>query len=383
MAWGEKWDIEENGAIIGVMKRVKTKKKVQKRLFKICVQDKWRQMGRKIHEINVCWPWLKVVLVMGFLLVMGFGIGAAIRHNGEWILGVNNQEKGPVMQESSGKDGKNDVSEEGVSKKESEGAETEKEGQEAVEQKNDEEPNEEQAGEQKNEAGNKITEAEQGEKNTSAPKEELPKTLPEAAAGRKLVALTFDDGPVRATTPRLLEILAEKQVKVTFFVVGSMAEKAPDLLKREVAEGHEVGSHTATHANLAKGTPEVVKWEAGHMDYVFRNTVGFTPTIMRPPYGAVNATARANTPQPMILWSVDPEDWKYRNSGVVREKVVKDCFDGAVVLMHDIYATTVEAVAGIIDDLRARGYEFMTISELAVARGVKLERRRTYGSFRP
>ena len=85
----------------------------------------------------------------------------------------------------------------------------------------------------------------------------------------------------------------------------------------------------------------------------------------------------------MILWTVDPEDWKYRNTTTVRANVVSRAFDGAIVLMHDIHGTTVEAVAGIIDDLRAAGYEFLTVSEMAKERGVVLQNGYSYGSFRP
>ena len=85
----------------------------------------------------------------------------------------------------------------------------------------------------------------------------------------------------------------------------------------------------------------------------------------------------------MIMWSVDPQDWKDRNTGTVRSRVRAATYDGAIVLMHDIHASTVDAVAGIIDDLRADGYEFLTVSELAEVRGVKMENGVTYGSFRP
>ncbi len=207
--------------------------------------------------------------------------------------------------------------------------------------------------------------------------------MPSNTGGKKLVALTFDDGPSSATTPRLLEILRQKGVHATFFVVGNMAQKSPGLLQQEVAEGHEVGSHTPAHRNLSKMNAAGVRAEAEEMNRIFREILGKTPPFTRPPYGAYNEIARTNMMQPFILWTVDPEDWKYRNAATVRSRVTGAVFDGAIVLMHDIHATTVDAVANIIDDLRARGYEFLTVSEMAKVRGVTLENGGVYGSFRP
>ncbi len=213
------------------------------------------------------------------------------------------------------------------------------------------------------------------------------KAIPEATipeGGTKLVALTFDDGPSGATTWRLLDILAEKQVRVTFFVLGNMVLKSPDLLRAELAAGHEVGSHTVTHANLVQTAASSIQWEVQRMNEIFQEVTGGTgPILLRPPYGAVNDAVRAQVGQPMILWTVDTEDWRYRNAPEVRRRALAGVFDGAIILMHDIHATTVDAVAGIIDDLRAAGYTIVTVSQLAQARGVKLQKGWTYGSFRP
>lgn len=213
--------------------------------------------------------------------------------------------------------------------------------------------------------------------------EVIPEVPIEQYAGQKLVALTFDDGPSGVTTPRLLRILQEKGVRATFFVVGTMARQSPDLLRQEVAAGHEVGSHTMSHANLPKVGVAGVQSEVAQMDELFMSILGKKPVIMRPPYGSVDDVVRANVSQPMIIWTVDPEDWKYRDAATVRVNVVRATFDGAIVLMHDIHGSTVDAVPGIIDDLRAQGYEFVTVSELARVRGVALERGIVYGSFRP
>lgn len=198
--------------------------------------------------------------------------------------------------------------------------------------------------------------------------------------GKKLVALTFDDGP-SAATGRLLDILAEKGVRATFFVVGPRAEQNPDLLRRQVAE-HEVGSHTMGHIDMTKMSTEAVRADTEQMRGIIE-AAGGKLELVRPPYGLVGAAAREGTGTPLMLWTVDPKDWRVRDAATVRQRVVEATYDGAIVLMHDIYESTVEAVGGIIDDLRAQGYEFLTVSELAEVRGVEMVNGVTYGSFRP
>lgn len=204
-----------------------------------------------------------------------------------------------------------------------------------------------------------------------------------ANSGKKFVALTFDDGPSYATTGRLLDVLKSKNVRATFFVVGSMMQGAPDLVQREVAEGHEVGSHTMSHINLSLLDATATKAEMAAMDQLFMDVLGRPVTIMRPPYGNFTDITQATVGMPMIYWAVDTLDWKYRNAETVRQNVQAAVFDGAIILMHDIHSTTVDAIAGVIDDLRAQGYEFLTVTELARARGVTLEKGGVYGSFRP
>lgn len=199
--------------------------------------------------------------------------------------------------------------------------------------------------------------------------------------GKKLIALTFDDGPSAATTPQLLDILKKKQVPATFFVVGTMAERAPEVLKRERVEGHEIASHTAAHRSLATMSADEIRADRDNMNSIVERITGKGVGLIRPPYGALNDTARGAVGQPMILWSVDPEDWRDKNSETVRNRVRAAAYDGAVILLHDIHQTTVDAVSGIIDDLRADGYEFVTISEMAEVKKVKLEAGKAYRDF--
>lgn len=196
--------------------------------------------------------------------------------------------------------------------------------------------------------------------------------------GEKVVALTFDDGPSRATTGRLLDILREKQVKATFFVLGVMARNAPDLVKREVAEGHEVQGHTMAHKSLARMSEEEIKADARAADDLMIEIMGYPPQLIRPPYGEVNQIIKRAIGRPLVCWDVDPLDWKYRNAETVRTNVLAGIHNGAVVILHDIHMTTVAAVPKIIEDLREAGYKFVTVSELAAIKQVKLEKGKAY-----
>ncbi len=205
---------------------------------------------------------------------------------------------------------------------------------------------------------------------------------PEVVPGEKLIALTFDDGPSATTTPRLLDILAGRGVKATFFVLGNMAERAPGVVQREAADGHEVASHTPYHDNLVLLSAAQVRAQALEMDRIFTNILGTVPPFTRPPYGEVNGSVREALGQPLIMWSIDPKDWQDRNAAIVCSRVVGAAFDGAIILVHDIHATTVDAVPCIIDNLRSQGYEFLTVSELAAARDVPLVNGQLYYSFK-
>lgn len=214
-----------------------------------------------------------------------------------------------------------------------------------------------------------------------APRPEPVKDYPEVVGGHKVVALTFDDGPSTATTPRLLDILKGRGVKATFFVLGSMARQAPEILRREAAEGHEVASHTPYHNQQTLLSATQVRAEALEMDRIFTDILGTVPRFTRPPYGSYNQTVQNAIGQPLIIWSVDPRDWQYRDASTVCTNVVSGTFDGSVILVHDIHASTVDAVPCIIDTLRAQGYEFLTVSELAAYRDVPLVNGGVYGKF--
>lgn len=198
---------------------------------------------------------------------------------------------------------------------------------------------------------------------------------------KKLVALTFDDGPSSTTTPELLDILRDKNALATFFVLGNMANNNPDIVKRAEREGHEIESHTMYHQNLIRTSYEGIKNDIGEAKSVLSSILKHPPTLTRPPYGNYDDRVFELTGTPLILWSVDTEDWKSRDAASVVAIVTQQAYDGAIILLHDIYPSTVEAIPAIIDNLRANGFELVTVSELADNRHIKLSAGESYYGF--
>lgn len=201
--------------------------------------------------------------------------------------------------------------------------------------------------------------------------------------GKMLVALTFDDGPSPETTPRLLDILKEKSVPATFFMLGFRAAGNPDLVKRVQAEGHEVGSHTMYHQNLVLLPPDAVLSDLVAAKSTMSSILGTEPSLIRPPYGNYNDIVASLVGTPMILWSVDTLDWQNKNTDAVLSTAMSQVHDGAIILMHDIHPTSVDAAPILIDALRGAGYEFVTISELAKIRHISLAPGAAYRSLSP
>ncbi|MBE1537979.1 polysaccharide deacetylase family protein [Actinomadura algeriensis] len=197
--------------------------------------------------------------------------------------------------------------------------------------------------------------------------EPKPPPVPEVDCARaKCVALTFDDGPVPGTA-ELLDVLDARGVRATFFVVGEQAAEHPELVRREHLAGHEIGNHSYTHADLGAASKRRVVEELRKTQDAVRRATGFTPVLLRPPYGSMSGTLTREarrTGLSQVLWSVDPQDWSDRDSGSVERRVVEGARPGAVVLMHDIHGSTVDAVPDIIDRLREDGYVFVTVSQL-------------------
>lgn len=200
---------------------------------------------------------------------------------------------------------------------------------------------------------------------------------------KKLIALTFDDGPSSVTTPGLLDILFEKDVLATFFTLGNMARGNSDIVKRAEKEGHEIASHTMYHQNLIRIPASAAVADIDEAKDIIKDITGHNPKYTRPPYGNTNNVVRDAVGTPIILWSVDSEDWRSKNVDAIIATCMSEIHDGAIILMHDIYSTTVDSVPILIDKLREDGYEFVTISELTRLRGVELESGVSYYNIRP
>ncbi|HEX3612012.1 MAG TPA: polysaccharide deacetylase family protein [Sporichthyaceae bacterium] len=182
----------------------------------------------------------------------------------------------------------------------------------------------------------------------------------------KCVALTFDDGP-GTQIPTLLNMLKAAGAHATFFVVGEMATQRPEALKQIAAAGDEIGDHSWSHPDLRTLSDDDLRSQITRTADVVEDATGIRPELMRPPYGDLNQHVRqilAQRDWPIILWTVDPEDWKDRNSDTVYERVVSGTRPGAIVLMHDIHPTTVAAVPRILAALKREGYTFVTVSQL-------------------
>ncbi|TDQ52397.1 polysaccharide deacetylase family protein [Actinorugispora endophytica] len=182
----------------------------------------------------------------------------------------------------------------------------------------------------------------------------------------KCVALTFDDGP-GARTGELLDMLAGKDARATFFVTGEPVREHPLLVRRAYAEGHEIANHTVRHPDLTTLSAEGVDAELRTVNALIRRETGYTPDLMRPPYGATDDTvAEVSAEHGMaeILWSVDTNDWRDRDSGVVSKRALDAVQPGSIVLMHDIHSTTVDAVPSILEGLDERGYTMVTVGQL-------------------
>ena len=198
------------------------------------------------------------------------------------------------------------------------------------------------------------------------PEDEKPKDT------KKAVALTFDDGPSKHTK-RILDCLEKNGGKASFFVVGTNVLKFGDTLRRAHSLGMEIGNHTVNHVDFKKVSDAEMKSEIKlNADYI-EAAIGVRPKLVRPPYGNQTAAIIASANQPFILWSIDTLDWKTRDAQKTIDSVLSSVKDGDIVLMHDLYEPTAEAAEKIIPELIKRGFDLVTVSELAKRKGVTLE----------
>ena len=195
------------------------------------------------------------------------------------------------------------------------------------------------------------------------------------SAEHPVIALTFDDGPAGDQTSKLLDILKEKGVHVTFFLLGNRTlDTDPALLQRMLAEGHEIGNHSYDHAIYTGLTADQIREELKKTNDAIFAATGQNPTVMRPPTGGSNDTVLALSKEmnlPVVNWSWQscPEDWlaDHKDPAFISQYVIDNAANGHIVLLHDIHATTVDSISAMIDGLAAKGYRFATVSELLSA----------------
>ena len=182
------------------------------------------------------------------------------------------------------------------------------------------------------------------------------------------IAMTFDDGPSAKLTPKLLDLLAAHHVKATFFLIGQNVAENPEIVAREAREGHEVANHSWSHPSLAKMSDDGVRGQLRKTEDAIRSAAGNHSTLLRPPYGSITSRQKKWINQEfgykIVLWDVDPLDWRRPGSNVVCNRIVKNTRAGSIVLAHDIHPGTIEAMPCVLNQLEAKGFKFVTVSEL-------------------
>lgn len=198
---------------------------------------------------------------------------------------------------------------------------------------------------------------------------------------KKYIALTFDDGP-SSFTDRLLDCLEANNAKATFFMVGKEIEYFSDQVKRMETLGCELGNHTYSHADLTTLAPEDMSAEIAGVDELLTELTGHGATVVRPPYGSVNSSVKETVGTPMILWSIDTLDWESQDPQKIVDTTLSQVEDGSIILMHDIFSTTVDAAEILIPQLKKQGYEMVTVHELAKRNGIQLGTGTTYSDLK-
>lgn len=223
-------------------------------------------------------------------------------------------------------------------------------------------------------------------RNTSK-EEEVVSIIPEVRdltkyQDKKLIAFTFDDGPSETNTNYLLDNLDKYDAKVTFFVLGSRVNSNKETIKRAYLEGNAIGSHTYNHRNLNLLSDVALMDEVKKTNEAIKEVIGTSPTLLRPPYGNLTDHGKELANMSIILWNIDPLDWKYKDKNRVANEIIEHAHDGAIILVHDIYKSSVEGALLAMEKLQKQGYAFVTINEMAQLRGIELDTTTSYFSMK-
>ena len=179
----------------------------------------------------------------------------------------------------------------------------------------------------------------------------------------KVIALTFDDGPSKYTD-ELIEYLYQNNCKATFFVLGNKVKNYQDVLNKSISYGNEIGNHSYNHKWLIKLKKEEMINQIEKTQNLIYEYTGYIPTLLRPTYGSINSTLKNSTNLKIVLWNVDTLDWKYKSVDKIVARATKNLKSGNIILMHDIYKRSYDAVKKIVPILKENGYKCVTISEL-------------------
>lgn len=191
-------------------------------------------------------------------------------------------------------------------------------------------------------------------------------TVSETRMEEKVVALTFDDGPHSVYTKKLLEGLKKRGIKVTFFLMGSNIEGNEELVRQMKQDGHLIGNHGYRHVQMTEEGAEKVRESVEKTGKIIEEIIGEEPEYLRPPYGDWNEELEEEIGMTPVLWSLDSLDWKLKDTGKIIHQVLKDVKDGDIILLHDIFPSSVEAALELIDILQKEGYVFVTADELLI-----------------
>lgn len=198
---------------------------------------------------------------------------------------------------------------------------------------------------------------------------------------KKIIAFTFDDGP-SIYDKEIVNILKNNHASATFFIVGSRIDTYSDVVKYMVSNSMEVGNHTFDHKSMVKISDEEKEAQIFNTNDKFKNLTNKDLYLFRPSYGAINKDVLVKANMPVILWDVDTLDWKTRNKDLIKEEILNNSKDGSIVLMHSLYASTRDALKEVLPILYERGYEVVSVSELAKIKGITLNAGETYRNIK-
>lgn len=230
------------------------------------------------------------------------------------------------------------------------------------------------------------TDVSEKEETSTSGNDVLVSTVPEASdidPNKPMVALTYDDGPAGNNTLRILDTLKKYNARATFFVVGYNLDGNEEIIKKIAEQGSEVANHTASHKDLAKLTIEELNYEVNSVADKIKSLTGQKNVLIRPPYGSVNDFVMSSLTEPVILWSIDTEDWKTKNPEATLNHVKATVYDGAIILMHDLHSETADATEMLVEWLTNEGYQIVTVSEMGYYRRGGLQTGVRYGSLQP